>query len=86
MSGSVIIVCINHQVLQWVRSRPVILLFAQVCKAGKAKILNMRVRVSSKVSTPPLYYMIVLASLLNMSLIELRAPAGYCRHRLGEQC
>ncbi len=57
MSGAVTIVCISHQVIRWFRSRPVILQFAQVCncKAGKAEILNMRVRMSSKVSMPPLY-------------------------------
>jgi hypothetical protein len=55
MSGVVTIVCISHQVTQWFQSRPVILQFAHprwgICKAGKAEILNMRVRVSSKVST-----------------------------------
>ena len=61
MSGVVTIVCISHQVTQWFQSRPVILQFAHprsdprwgICKAGQAETLNMRVRVSSKVSTVP---------------------------------
>ncbi len=88
MSGTVTIVCIN-QVIQWFQSMPLIVVVCtgrapQVCESDKTDILKMRVRVSCKVRTPSDHYMVVPASLLNMSLIELRAPAGCCRHRHGK--